>query len=48
MLFYAVGSGLGAIGTTFTWAHLGWQGVCLLGAMVSLLALVFWWVTRGR
>ncbi|POW51974.1 MFS transporter [Leclercia sp. LSNIH8] len=46
MLFYAVGSGLGAIGTTVTWAHFGWQGVCLLGAMVSLLALVFWWVTE--
>ena len=48
MLFYAVGSGLGAIGTTVTYAHLGWQGVCLLGAGVSLLALVFWWMTRGR
>lgn len=46
MLFYAVGSGLGAIGTTVTYAHLGWQGVCLLGASVSLLALVFWWYTR--
>ena len=46
MLFYAVGSGLGAIGTTVTWAHFGWQGVCMLGAMVSLLALVFWWVTE--
>ena len=46
MLFYAVGSGLGAIGTTVTWAHFGWQGVCMLGAMVSLLALVFWWLTE--
>lgn len=46
MLFYAVGSGVGAIGTTITFAHFGWQGVCLLGASVSLLALVFWWVTR--
>ncbi|MCU6668742.1 MFS transporter [Enterobacteriaceae bacterium H4N4] len=46
MLFYAVGSGLGAIGTTVTYAHLGWHGVCLLGAAVSLLALVFWWLTR--
>lgn len=45
MLFYAVGSGLGAIGTTLTYAHFGWQGVCLLGAMVSLLALAFWWFT---
>ncbi|URO01395.1 MFS transporter [Leclercia adecarboxylata] len=48
MLFYALGSGLGAIGTTVTYAHLGWQGVCLLGAGVSLLALLFWWMTRGR
>lgn len=47
MLFYAVGSGLGAIGTTVTYAHAGWQGVCLLGAAVSLLALCFWWVTRS-
>lgn len=47
MLFYAVGSGLGAISTTATYAAAGWQGVCLLGAAVSLLALLFWWATRG-
>lgn len=47
MLFYAIGSGLGAISTTATYAHTGWQGVCLLGATVSLLALLFWWATRG-
>lgn len=46
MLFYAVGSGLGALGTTMTYAFAGWPGVCLLGASVSLLALVFWWLTR--
>lgn len=46
MLFYAVGSGLGAISTTATYAYAGWQGVCLLGAAVSLLALLFWWMTR--
>ncbi|WP_104203909.1 MFS transporter [Billgrantia saliphila] len=46
MLFYAVGSGLGAIGTTATYAHAGWQGVCVLGAAVSLLALMFWAATR--
>ncbi len=47
MLFYALGSGLGAIGTTFTYAHAGWPGVCLLGAAVSLSALLFWWMTRS-
>ena len=46
MLFYAVGSGLGAIGTTLTYAHAGWRGVCVLGAAFSLLALVFWGMTR--
>jgi predicted MFS family arabinose efflux permease len=46
MLFYAVGSGLGAIATTLTYAQGGWRGVCLLGAAVSLLALVFWWASR--
>lgn len=47
MLFYAVGSGLGALGTTMAYACAGWPGVCLLGASVSLLALVFWWLTRA-
>ncbi len=46
MMFYAIGSGLGAIGTTATYAHAGWWGVCLLGTAVSLLALLFWWMTR--
>ena len=46
MLSYSVGSGLGAMATTATYARAGWQGVCLLGAAVSLAALVFWCVTR--
>lgn len=46
MLFYAVGSGLGAISTTATYAYAGWLGVCALGAGVSLLALLFWRMTR--
>ncbi|MFL9557432.1 MFS transporter [Acinetobacter baumannii] len=45
MLFYAVGSGLGAISTTATYAYAGWFGVCSLGTCVSLLALLFWWRT---
>lgn len=47
MLFYAVGSGLGSISSTATYARAGWSGVCLLGAAVSLLALLCWWATRG-
>ena len=46
MLFYAVGSGLGALSSTMAYARAGWQGVCLLGAAVSLLTLWVWWLTR--
>ncbi|WP_144638826.1 MFS transporter [Bordetella genomosp. 13] len=46
MLFYAAGSGLGALGGTYAYAHAGWPGVCLLGAVVSLAALISWAATR--
>jgi predicted MFS family arabinose efflux permease len=45
MLFYATGSGLGALATTAVYASFGWPGVCLLGAGVSLVALGMWAVT---
>ena len=45
MLFYAVGSGLGAIASTAVFAAAGWTGVCLLGAGVTLAALAFWVLT---
>jgi len=47
MLFYAIGSGLGAMGATLSYTQAGWQGVCLLGAGISVLALLFWAATRG-
>lgn len=46
MLFYALGSGLGAISATSIYAHAGWWAVCALGAAVSAVALLFWWATR--
>jgi len=42
MLFYAVGSGLGAIAATSAYAAGGWLAVCVLGAVVSAVALGFW------
>ncbi|MGB9992334.1 MFS transporter [Pseudoduganella rhizocola] len=47
MLFYASGSGLGAIGATSSFAAFGWAGVCVLGAAVSLAALLYW-LSTGR
>jgi len=47
MLFYSVGSGLGAIASTAAYAAFGWPGVCLLRAGVSGLALAFWAARRS-
>jgi predicted MFS family arabinose efflux permease len=48
MLFYAVGSGAGAIAATSIYAIAGWTGVCLLGGAVSLAALLFWAATMDK
>ncbi|HEY1398806.1 MAG TPA: MFS transporter [Roseateles sp.] len=49
MLFYAVGSGAGAVASTMVYGWGGWMAVCVLGAGISVLALVFWAVTEpGR
>ena len=48
MMFYAVGSGLGSIASTYVYAHAGWLGVCGLGAGLGLVAAVFWAVTLPR
>lgn len=46
MLFYAVGSGTGAIATTAMYAQAGWSGVSMLGAATCGVAGVFWLATR--
>jgi predicted MFS family arabinose efflux permease len=46
MVFYSLGSGVGAIAATSTYAFLGWIGVAVLGAGFSATALLFWWLTR--
>lgn len=48
MMFYAVGSGGGAIAATSVYALAGWSGVCLLGGAVSLAALLFWAASLPR
>jgi predicted MFS family arabinose efflux permease len=39
MMFYSIGSGLGAIASTTLYDAAGWTAVCLLGATFSLAAL---------
>jgi predicted MFS family arabinose efflux permease len=47
MIFYALGSGAGAVLSTSAFATWGWGGVCGLGAGVSVLGLMFWaWSLR--
>ena len=45
MVFYSIGSGAGAIASTWVYAHAGWTGVSFLGACLSLAALLFWALT---
>lgn len=46
MVFYSIGSATGSIASTSIYAYSGWTGVCILGAAVSALALIFWTLTR--
>ena len=45
MIFYSIGSASGAIFSTYVYAKYGWNGVCILGATISGLALLFWAIT---
>ncbi|WP_405061882.1 MFS transporter [Kribbella sp. NBC_01505] len=40
MIFYSLGSGLGAIASTWLYAHAGWTGVSVLGAAFAVGALL--------
>ncbi|MGJ7605672.1 MFS transporter [Variovorax sp. LT1R20] len=46
MIFYSIGSATGSITSTIVYAHAGWNGVCIAGAVTSGLALAFWAATR--
>lgn len=46
MVFYSLGSALGAITSTLIYATFGWTGVAILGASISGAALLFWAATR--
>ncbi|WP_295977181.1 MFS transporter [uncultured Variovorax sp.] len=48
MIFYSVGSATGSMASTMVYAHAGWNGVCMGGALVSGAALLFWALTRHR
>ena len=45
MMFYSIGSAAGASTSTAVYAVAGWSGVCLLGAGIGAVTLVFWAVT---
>jgi predicted MFS family arabinose efflux permease len=48
MVFYSVGTGLGAIGSTIVYASAGWIWVCVVGAAISAGALLFWVITVSK
>ena len=46
MVFYSIGSAIGAISATMAYTDAGWIGVSVLGAMFSTIALIVWAATR--
>lgn len=42
MVFYSIGSGIGAIGATNAYARAGWTGVSALGAAFAVAATMLW------
>jgi predicted MFS family arabinose efflux permease len=46
MMFYSVGSAIGAIAGTSAYGLFGWPGVCLMGGAFSFCALALWVATR--
>ncbi|KRE89218.1 transporter [Frateuria sp. Soil773] len=46
MVFYSIGSAIGAIASTVAHARAGWAGVSMLGAAFSAMALLTWAATR--
>ncbi len=45
MVFYSIGSALGASTSTMAYAHAGWSGVSMLGGAFSATALLLWGAT---
>lgn len=48
MVFYSIGTGFGAISSTIAYAAAGWFGVCVLGAAISAIALLYWVIVVSR
>jgi predicted MFS family arabinose efflux permease len=48
MVFYSLGSGVGALAATRTYAAFHWSGVCALGACISTAALGIWASTSSK
>jgi predicted MFS family arabinose efflux permease len=42
MVYYSIGTGLGAIAATVAYAHSGWTGTSIVGAVFALAALGVW------
>ncbi|MGA1857758.1 MFS transporter [Azospirillum sp. 11R-A] len=42
MVFYSIGSAIGASAATMVYAHAGWHGVSMLGAAFSAAAMLIW------
>lgn len=48
MVCYFVGGSVGSGVGTWSYAHMGWTGLCLTGGFFSLAALIYWMIRHNR
>jgi cyanate permease len=48
MVTYFIGGAIGSASSAALYGAMGWNGVCLIGAIFAALAFLVWLVTRGR
>lgn len=48
MTSYFIGGALGSLISAMAYQYAQWQGVCVTGAVLSLMGIVIWWLTKGR
>ncbi|OWA33609.1 MFS transporter [Saccharibacillus sp. O16] len=48
MIFYSIGSALGALLSTLLYARYGWYGVCVAGASIAAIALLYAFLSRKQ
>ena len=48
MTSYFIGGAAGSLISAMAYQYAQWRGVCITGAVLSLMGMVIWWMTKGK